>query len=147
MKKWMFIFASLFCMLIIQSCDKDKVISYSDLPANAKVFIDTYFPSTDVLYAEKKKEGGKTVYDATLSDGTELEFDSSGNWIEIDCNYRAIPSGILPANITSYLNENFANSVICKVDKSYGRYDVYTTFGTRIVFSAEGIYIGVFGDD
>ena len=113
MKKWMFILASLFCVLMIQSCDKDETISYSDLPANAKVFIESYFPNTSVIHAEKKKEGSKTVYDATLSDGTELEFDSSGNWIEVDCNYKAIPSGILPTSNTDFLIDNFSWSLFC----------------------------------
>ena len=142
MKKWMFILASLLCVLMIQSCDKDKSISYSDLPANAKVFIESYFSDETVVSAEKKKDGKKTVYDVTLSTGTELEFDSSGNWIEVDCKFKAIPSGILPTNILDYMNENYPSYTVYKVDKSYGRYDLYTTSGVILIFSAEGIYIG-----
>ena len=137
--------SAIISLLVWHGCDKDSMITYSDLPQNARVFIDSYFPLLDVVYAEKKKDGKSTIYEVVLDKGVILQFNGSGNWFYIDCQTSELPTGILPTNISEYINEHYSGYIICKVDIRYGRYDVTTTTGLILIFSAEGIFLGTQG--
>ena len=133
-------FAMVLGLLAFASCsDDDKKISYSELPANAKAIIELYFPGQTSVYTEKSKDDGTTNYDVTLNNGTEIEFDKSGNWIYVDCKYTKLPTGILPDKIADYITEKYPTASAYKVDKEYGGYQVNINNGLKLIFSADEI--------
>ena len=145
MKKCFLVIVAMLGLLVFQGCDKDSEVTYSELPQNARVFIDSYFPLLDVVYAEKRKDGKKTIYEVVLDKGVLLHFNSSGDWIYIDCQTSALPEGVLPTKIAEYINEHYSGYTMRKVDIRYGRYDVTTTTGLILIFSVEGIFISAQG--
>lgn len=76
------------------------------LPKPALTFIVEYYPAEGIV--EMEKEFLDKNYEVTLTDGTELEFDSKGNIIEVDASdCKVIPEDVvkamLPDNVYSEL--------------------------------------------
>lgn len=75
----------------MQSCENNTNfgnISPNKLPNAAKSFIEQYFADQTIVAAEKEMDDGQIVYEVTLSDGTELDFDENGEWTDVDCQNR-----------------------------------------------------------
>jgi uncharacterized protein YuzE len=113
-------FAVLFIAAPLVSC-QDKIITVKELPTVAQTFISEYFPDVAVSFAKKDRELMKTTYEVTLQDGTEIDFNSKGEWDKVECKRAAVPSELVPANIAEYVETSFPGQVIVKIDKEpYG---------------------------
>lgn len=110
---------------VICGCDMDEgVVKYSSLPQEAKTFVETYFPGVGTGLCKWERDDGHKTYEVQLLDGTELEFDSSGKWIEVDCKFGTLPEGILPAAITEDLATRYPLSPAYKAARRTGGYEV-----------------------
>lgn len=129
--------------MMLWSCssdDEDTVISTGALPAPAKAFIEQYYPSATVLSATKDKD----EYEVTLTDGTHIDFNKSGEWKAVEAPVAmVIPSGFYPAPIDTYVNENFPETGINEISREKKGYDVELTIGTELYFSTDGTFIGI----
>ena len=84
---------------------------------------------------------GKT-YDVLLTDRTELEFDSKGNWTEIDCQKRAVPSELIPASVKQYVETNFPREIITKIERK-GGIEVELSNDFSLKFNKKGKFISM----
>ena len=126
----------------MQSCsDDDKTIKYSELPEAAQTFVSLYFPTETVVHTERNKDNGITTYDVRLNTGTEIEFDSSGVWLDVDCKYRALPDGIMPTAISTYISTNYSSSTAYEIEKGYTGYKVSLTSGVQLYFTSDGTFV------
>ncbi len=80
----------------------------------------------------------------TLSNGTEIEFDKDGEWIDVDAaNGKTLPSGFYPVEIDNYLAENFAGQGISEITKVKRGYEVELITTTEILFGPDGSFIEI----
>lgn len=112
---------------MLSSCDDEKKIDFGDLPSEARSFIENYFPSADILSIVQEKENGRKEYQVKLSDGTDMEFDEDGEWTNIECYFSPLPTGILPANVITKVEELHPEAYINGVEKELGGYVVEVT--------------------
>ena len=105
---------------MLSSCDDEKKIDFGDLPSEARSFIENYFPSADILSIVQEKEDGRKEYQVKLSDGTDMEFDEDGEWTNIECYFSPLPTGILPANVITKVEERDPEAYINGVEKELG---------------------------
>lgn len=112
---------------MLSSCDDEKKIDFGDLPSEARSFIENYFPSADILSIVQEKEDGRKEYQVKLSDGTDMEFDEDGEWTNIECYFIPLPTGILPANVITKVEELHPEAYINGVEKELGGYVVEVT--------------------
>ena len=141
MKKFIaFIGAMVAGLLVFQSCEEHK-ISPDKLPEAAKTFISQFFPGTTVTFAEKEKDDGVVKYNVRLSDGTEIDFDKSGAWTSVDCEFSVLPDGILPAPISEYITANYPQAKAYKADKELGGYEVTITGGLERIYEKRLLHI------
>ena len=91
-------FLSIIFAMVAVACHSsdEKEIGYAELPVQAQQFVKQYFPSATYSRVEKEKDNGKWEYEATLSDGTKIDFNNKGEWKSVDCKFSALPSGIIP---------------------------------------------------
>lgn len=127
------------------ACDKDseKRIDFGGLPNNAQVFIETYFANVEISSVIREKDDGRTTYDVLLSDGTDIEFNSSGEWTSINCFFSPLPSGILMTAITDKIEELHPGATIHGVDKEIGGYKVEVLdngIEWEMYFNAQGVF-------
>ena len=136
MKKYLLVLMSFIAMSAFVSCD--RVVSPDKLPAQAKQFIAAHFNGVDVLSV--RKDGFQ--YDAVLFDGTELEFNHSGQWIKVDCGLNPLPDGILPAPTAQYITAKFPMNFATHVKYEHKRYEVELNNELDLVFDKNGNFMG-----
>ena len=126
----------------MMSCDKEEVIQSEDLPVAANTFLTTHFANASVSHVKKEKEGlSGREYTVYLSDGTEIVFDKSGEWTDVDgSGNNAIPYTFIPAPIVSYVNEKYPELKISSIEKDRNEFDVELTNGFDLVFDANGAF-------
>ncbi len=126
----------------LTSCDndKDEPISSSQLPSKATEFITQFFPSEKIYSSQKDKD----KYEVTLSNGTEIEFNKDGEWIDVDAaDGMTIPSGFYPVEIDNYLSQYFEGQGINEITKVKRGYEVELITNTEILFDLDGSFIGI----
>lgn len=140
MKTIKILMLALLAVLQLTSCssdDDDVVINPTDLPAAAQTFLNEYFNGLQVTRVEKDDENGSDRYDVYLADGTEVEFDQSGAWTDVDCKTKAVPAAIVPEAIGRYVADNYASLSIVQIEReSYG-YDIELSDGLDIQFDRD----------
>ena len=73
-----------------------------------------------------------------LTNGDELEFDSDGEWKEVECKRTAVPVRFLPDAVKLYLNQNFATDSVEKVKRTSRNIEVELGNGLEVIFDTEG---------
>lgn len=126
-RKLLAFFPILLGVWMLSSCDDEKKIDFGDLPSEARSFIENYFPGADILSIVQEKEDGRKEYQVKLSDGTDMEFDEDGEWTNIECYFSPLPTGILPANVITKVEELHPEAYINGVEKELGGYVVEVT--------------------
>lgn len=126
-RKLLAFFPILLGVWMLSSCDDEKKIDFGDLPSGARSFIENYFPSADILSIVQEKEDGRKEYQVKLSNGTDMEFDEDGEWTNIECYFSPLPTGILPANVITKVEELHPEAYINGVEKELGGYVVEVT--------------------
>lgn len=132
---------------LLCSCERDEgTLKYSSLPQEARAFVETCFPGIMVERCTWERDNGVRTYDVRLLDGTEIEFDSSGRWTEVDCNFGFLPSGVLPEAISSDIAARYPSSAAHKVERMSGGYEVsiysggpYTAF--NVFYTDAGVFV------
>jgi len=135
MKKIIILLFGLFAINVFASCD--RVISVGDLPQNAQQFLQQYFNDINVLSV--KLDDGH--YEVVLNNGTEIEFNRKGEWKEVDCKTTAVPVGIIPDNITTYVLTNFPDKFIVKIDRDNKDYEIELNNGVDLKFDLNGNFL------
>ncbi|WP_281232087.1 PepSY-like domain-containing protein [Flavobacterium gelatinilyticum] len=135
-------------LLTTASCssnDHESGIRNTNLPNPANEFINTYFPNIGFKNISKLKTPGLngSVYDISLLNGFEIDFDINGNWIEIDGGNKAIPTALIPETIMTYVTENYADFQIVQIENERTKYDVGLSNGLKLVFTPEGDFVRI----
>ena len=118
----------------------EKEIGYTELPVQAQQFVKQYFPSATYTYVEKEKDNGKWEYEATLSDGTKIDFNNKGEWKSVDCKFSALPSGIIPDVIAADIAKRYPSQQPYKIEKEIGGYEI-DILGFDLYYSSNGNFI------
>ncbi|MFK8270219.1 PepSY-like domain-containing protein [Capnocytophaga stomatis] len=112
---------------------------------NANSFLKAYFPSTAVVKIEV--ESNKVDYD--LADGTDIDFDLKGNWINVDARDGQALSNtaFIPQSILNHLRTAYPNNAINGIEKTVTGYEVELVgIKNDIHFDANGQPIGAGGN-
>ena len=129
-------------VLLFTECASMR-IPYRRLPAGAKAFIGTYFPTESCVYAERDRDDGRREYEVKLSNGTDIDFHASGDWKKVDCEYSFLPAGIVPQAIVDDLAERFPGGRISKAERERGGYKLTLGSGAEMIYAADGRLIRV----
>ena len=126
-------------MTILLSCSCNKNIDGSGLPETAQAFLSNYYASVSVSRVEREFEDGSPVYEVYMANGHEVTFGLDGNWLTVDAPDRtAIPAGIVPEAIASYLNANFSGVGVNEIDRTSYGYEVDLLNGLDLKFNKDG---------
>lgn len=128
-------------LLALAGCDDEREIGYKRLPGGAQSFIETYFPGREVIRAERERDDGSRDYKVLLDDGTELQFDESGRWENIDCNFSLLPDGILPEVISEHIASNYPGGTVHEVNREFGGYEISIGNGVELIYAADGSFV------
>ena len=83
-------------------------------------FVETYFSQTSIHQVRAEND----EIDVKLADRTEIDFYLNYDWKMIDCEdsqvYGIVPTELVPTQITEYVNTNYPNNHIDKIEKKQG---------------------------
>jgi preprotein translocase subunit YajC len=105
-------------------------------------FVSTYFSQTEILSIKAEDD----EYEVELADGTEISFNLNFEWTHIDCEessiYGAVPTELVPEQITSYVNTNFPNQQIEQIEREHYGWEIELKNGQEIKFDTNFNVIG-----
>lgn len=125
--------------------DKNTPISENDLPSAAKSFINQFYPGVKInrVTKESSYHNSNSEYEVVFANGQEVEFDTAGNWTDVDApKGQVIPTGIVPT-IESYVSTNYNGSGINEISREYRGYEVELPNGVELLFDLDQKFIGV----
>ena len=114
----------------------DRPVTFQQLPQKAQQFINMHFSGVEFLSATVDDD-----YEVYLGNGTKVEFTLQGDWKEVKCPGSAVPAAIIPTAISKYVKTNFPNTIIVKIDKKYGGYDVELNTDMELKFDKNGRFL------
>ena len=113
----------------------DKPITVDELPVAAKQFITTYFPDVKVSYAKLEKELFSKSYEVVFANGNKLEFNSKGEWKDVDCKFAEVPEGIVPQQIKKHVTANHEEAKIVEIERDRRDYEIKLSNGLELKFN------------
>ncbi|WP_419489134.1 PepSY-like domain-containing protein [Chryseobacterium bernardetii] len=138
-KKITTVFVLIFLLIGGLVSAQDRAINPNHLPKTAKTFLAGHFKGIPVSSAIEDREiYGVDEYKLYLNNGMKMEFDSNGNWKEVDGNHQKIPYGFIPASIKNYTSRNFPNTYIVKIEKKRWSYKAELSNGLELEFDRNG---------
>ena len=130
MKKLMILTTILMALGISTACaDNDKPIAVTQLPQKAQLFIKTHFPKEKVALAKLERDFLETRYEVVFTNGSKVEFLK-----DVECKYSAVPTAIIPAQIASYVSQNYPDTQIVQIDRDKRDYEVKLTNRLELTF-------------
>ena len=114
--------------------DDDRHIHYSELPAQAQAFVKQYFATERVQYVTLDEGIVSNEYKVVFDSGHKLEFDGSGNWLEVDCRNEAVPAPLVPKQIASYVESKHPNHKIVELKRERYEWEVKLSNGLELTF-------------
>ncbi|HJE87525.1 PepSY-like domain-containing protein [Rikenella microfusus] len=137
MKKILVLFVCLFSLQTVVRADNDRPITVAQLPAAAQQFIKKYFADVNVAFAKEEKDFFKTSYEVLFANGNKAEFNSSGEWSELDCKYTVVPAELVPAQIADYVKQYYAGANVLKIERGYADYEVKLSNRLELTFNKQ----------
>ena len=109
----------------------------NQLPLPARNFINRHFTKPQVAHMMES-----TKYEVLLMDGTEIDFDSKGNWEEVSAKKgQAVPASVVPSFAASYLKEHNFTEPVTKVERDRKGYEVELSTGVSFKFDKKGKFL------
>ena len=112
------------------------------LPAAAQTIPKNNFKS-EVNHIKIEKDWGRvSEYDVILSDGSEITFDTAGNWKDIEVKRTAsVPDSFIPQEIATYVKQNQKNAKITGIEKNRSGYEIELSNGVDMKFNKDGKFL------
>ena len=114
----------------------------ADLPSPAQTLISKDFKAKLSLIKIEKTIGRVAQYEVILDDGTEINFDTKGNWTDIEVRLgKKVPDSIVPREILDYVKKNCKNKKIIGIEKNRKDYEIELEDGSELKFDRAGNFL------
>lgn len=127
-------FAALFCSQTSAQAFNDRPVAVGELPSTAQTVLNNNFTKHRIALAKVETGFWGKNYDVFLANGDKLEFDRRGDWTEIVCREEGVPTELVPAAITTYLNAAYPGAKLVKIEREGGRYEAKLANGLEFTF-------------
>ncbi|MFI3281481.1 MAG: PepSY-like domain-containing protein [Rikenellaceae bacterium] len=118
---------------------QERAIDKSALPKKAQTFISTHFAKDKISIATAEKDGFGKEYKVILTSGTKIEFDTKGEWKDIECKRNnSVPKAIVPTNVAQYVKSKFPSNHIVSIEQDRRGVDVELNNGVDLEFNSKG---------
>ena len=114
------------------------------LPLTARNFINQYFSKQRVSHIKIETNFLQSKkYEVLLTDRTEIDFDSNGNWTEVDCKKVAVPGALIPVSVKEYVKTNFPQEIITKIERGRNGVEVELGNDYSLKFNNKGKFVSM----
>lgn len=132
---------TLILFVFCTSCnDDDEVVTATELPESAQLFVETHFASSQITKVVKDKDDSEIDYDVTLDSGVRLTFDKNGNIEDIE-SLSKLPDSVIPQPILEYVSTNHTDLHIVEWEKDTIEQEVKLSNGLELKFKPDGTFL------
>lgn len=112
----------------------------NQLPLSARNFINKHFSKPQISHIKIDSEMlDSKKYEVLLSNGTEIDFDKKGNWLEVDAKKGKVPAALVPTFVRDYLKaNNFTNEYVTKIERARKGVEAELNTGLSFKFDKNG---------
>ena len=107
----------------------DRIIQYAQLPRPAQTFLEKYFRAQTATRIAEDYDDREAIYEVTLSDGVEIDFNSQGQWKKVDGDRTPIPTAFIPAQIMQDLQRRRPGDQVIEVEHNRRGYKLELSSG------------------
>lgn len=118
---------------LVLSLNATIIVSAENLPQISKEFLQKHFKAPIALVQKDEKN-----YEVYLSDGTELEFDSTGAWKEIESGQNALSYDLLPPHIAAVMRGEFESTTMKELERKINYYKIKLQNGFKVLIDFNG---------
>ena len=135
MKKIKVLITAIFTLLAVTVfADNEKPIQKHQLPKVSQEFINKYFKDYEISFCTKDYDS----YDVKFTNGYEIEFNTKGEWKEVDCRKDAIPAAIIPVQVSKYVKQYYAKNYVTKINRDFNKFEVELNSGLDLEIDKNG---------
>lgn len=137
MKK-MFMFLAMVSLVSFFACETyadNRPVDFKKLPVAAQTFINANYSGVAVLYTTKDDDLILPDYTVMLKNGVKLQFSNGGELESIKVTEGAVPSNIVPVQITEYVRAAYPDTFIKEYDVDKNSYEVKLSNRLEIKFN------------
>lgn len=135
MKKVKVLITAIFTLLAVTVfADNEKPIQKHQLPKVSQEFINKYFKDFEISFCTKDYDS----YDVKFTNGYEIEFNTKGEWKEVDCRKDAIPAAIIPVQVSKYVKQHYAKNYVTKINRDFNKFEVELNNGLDLEIDKNG---------
>ena len=147
MKKLAFLLLCVFVSVQTTFADREKPISFEQLPQAAQAFVKQNFANAKVAFTKQETDFLQKSYDVVFINGDKIEFNGDGQWREIRCRNSNVPEAAIPTGIKKFVNENYPGVNVIQIEKDRYEYEVKLSNFWEIKFDLNCNVIGMDSDD
>ena len=129
----MTIAAAVFFFAAIASAD-DRHVDVNRLPETIKTFLNSNYPSVQILYSTKDDDLIRPDYNVALENGVKLEFYNDGALKKIDAR-DGVPSSLIPVQIVQYVKGRYPDALFVGYEVDRKHYEVKLSNRLELKFS------------
>ena len=107
----------------------DRIIQYAQLPKPAQTFLEKYFRAQTATRIAEDFDDREAIYEVTLSDGVEIDFNSQGQWRKVDGDRIPIPTAFIPAQIMQDLQRRRPGDQVIEIEHNRRGYKLELSSG------------------
>lgn len=133
-----------FLLFVVTACDKEKVVDETDLPVNAKDYIEAHFPAARISQVVRDRDDLETSFDVILDNQVKLEFDKKGECYSIESRRtEKLPDTVIPLKVLEYVQENYPDAFITDWEKDRTDQEVKLSNNKELVFNLAGTFLRI----
>lgn len=114
---------------------EDKPVTFEQLPAAAKEFINVNYPDEKMSYAFVDDDVIRPDYTVRLANGVEITFEHDGSLEKIE-TAGGVPDGVVPVQISDYVKSNYPDAVILEYEVGRKEYEVKLSNRLELKFNS-----------
>lgn len=130
MKRFIFAFVAIVCF-----CLSTAMAQNTNANPAITQFVTQYFPEATIQMVMPDEDD----IDVVLNDYTKIEFKLNNEWKKVDCEHAtkfiSVPATLVPEQITAYVNANFPNTIIKKLEKKFFGWEIELSNGLEVKFN------------
>ena len=113
----------------------DRPVTYDQLPAPAKAFIEANFNGQKVTFASKDDDLILPDYNVLMADGTQIEFSNSGSLKKVSSK-NGISAELVPVTIREYVAAHYPEAGYLEYEVGRRTYEVKLTNRMELKFNS-----------
>lgn len=137
MKKFIAMFAA--ALLALGTAAEN--INPNQVPNSLRQFVVTHYgKEVTITRAERERKGEGFEYEVKLSNGAEIDYGISDEWLEIE-DVNGVPQAIVGETIAAHVKANHPNAKIVKIEREARGFEVKLSNGLELVYDRAGRFL------